>query len=143
MRKLFTTGIVYIENYSRRFMDGPGLGPRTVKYAATINGATTVALPVVGTVPHDLLVIGSTLYLLHVVDEGSQVYKNIVSKTTDLGANWTEVLYFYTLIPSGGIARSFTYYNNNLYFGIGTYYNADPILMSNAAGRLMRNPYTP
>ena len=127
----FANGIVYLAGSI-----DTGFHPEPVylMYATAMGTASIIPSPISVHVSRDILVIGTTLYLL---THSPTNFWGAVWKTTDL-TNWTLVLAFQT-IPGSGFARSFTHYNGYFYFGLGTY----TIPLSNASGWLTRIAYTP
>jgi Listeria-Bacteroides repeat domain (List_Bact_rpt). len=80
-------------------------------------------------VPYDMLVRGSSVYVLTSTKVSANSYKNSVYKSDDLNT-WNEVLYF----NSDTFARSFEESNGDFYFGLG----CDTTYMPESTGNILK-----
>lgn len=87
--------------------------PVSLMKATDIGVSQQIFLPA-NPIPRDIVVVGSTVYVLgHTGLQGN--FTNFVYSSTDL-VNWTETLRF----AHAAFARSFEYLNGYFYFGMGT-----------------------
>ena len=81
--------------------------------------------------PYDIIVRGSTAYVLASVRNAAMNYTNIVYSSTNM-TTWSEVLRF----NSDAFARSFEELGGNFYFGLG----CDTVEMPASTGSILRLP---
>ncbi|HWP97011.1 MAG TPA: hypothetical protein VN426_09170 [Syntrophomonadaceae bacterium] len=82
--------------------------------ATDLDRASKVMLPESQALPTDILVRGTTAYVLAYVPQANKKFVNIVYKSDDLNT-WTELFRF----TGDAFARSFEEVNGDFYFGLG------------------------
>ena len=106
--------------------------PEVLTVMTSLASCAKATFPDTKAIPIDILVRGSSLYVLAFVRQASARYKIIVYKTTDL-VTWNEIFAFYHTT----FARSFEELNGIFYFGLG----CDTEYIPDDVGTVLRTKY--